>query len=111
VISNRSQVIAYRSQVIAYRSQVSSNDMVDIIIIYLNTEKQYRYKRSVQLSENSTYIGSQYEYRKTVLQNNINVGFKLFIIIKKRIIVELSSTQVGMQASVYPSEASKLERT
>jgi len=38
---------------IAYRSQVSSNGMVDNIIIYRNTGKQYQYR-------------DQYEYNKTV---------------------------------------------
>ena len=42
-----------------------------------------------------------------VLKNRIITGFKLFTTIKIRIIVELSSKQAGMQASVYPSEAKR----
>jgi len=40
-----------------------------------------------------------------VLKNSISNGFKFFTIIKKRIIVELSSRQAGMQSSDHPSEA------
>ena len=75
MISNSCQVITSRSQVIACRSQVSSNNTVDITIIYFNTGKI------------------------------ISTGFKLFTTIKERIIVKLSSRQAGMQASVYSSKA------
>ena len=40
-----------------------------------------------------------------VLDNRINIGFKLFTTIKKRIIVELSSKQVSMKASAHSSKA------
>jgi len=38
------------------------------------------------------------------LKDSINAGFKLFTIIKERIIVELTSRQADMQASIHPSE-------
>jgi len=40
-----------------------------------------------------------------VLGNNTSNGLKFFTIIKKRIIVELSSRQADLQASGHPSEA------
>jgi len=40
-----------------------------------------------------------------ILKNSSSTGFKLYTTTKIRIIVELSSRQVGMQASVHPSEA------
>ena len=60
----------------------------------MNTEKRYRYR-------------DQYEYRKMIqfFEDNISTGFKLFTIIKERIIVELSSRQAGMQANIHSSEA------
>jgi len=61
-------------------SQLSSNSMVDIIIIY----------HSIR---NSTDTRDQYKYRKTIQfrKDSISNGFKLFTTIKERIIVELSS--------------------
>ena len=41
----------------------------------------------------------------TVLKNSMSTGFKLFSIIKERIIAKLSSRQAGMQESVHSSEA------
>ena len=71
---------------------MSSNSMVDITTVYLNTEKQYRYRGSIRIQENDT-----------VLKNIISTGFKLFITINEKIIVKLSSRQAGMQASVHSS--------
>jgi len=73
------------------------------------------------MQENNIYTRDQYEYRKMVpiqgigmntrkwyrLKNNINIGFKLFITIKKRIIITLSSRQAGKQVSDIQAELKK----
>jgi len=61
---------------------------------YHYTGKQYWYRGSLRIQKNNT-----------ILKNSINTSFKFFITIKKRIIVELTSRQADMQASVHPSEA------
>jgi len=47
----------------------------------------------------------------TKQENSINTDLKLFTIIKKRIIVELTSREADMQASVHPSEANQAGRS
>ena len=62
--------------------------MVPIQGISMNTEKWYRYWGSVRTQKNDIDTRDQYEYKKDniVLKNSISNDFKLFIIIKKRII-------------------------
>ena len=60
----------------------------------MSTRKWYRYRRSIRIQENDM-----------ILENRSRTGFKLYTTIKIRIIAKLSSRQVGMQASVHPSEA------
>ena len=43
-----------------------------------------------------------------VLKNSISKDFKLFTIINKRIIIELSSRKADMQVSGHPSEAKQV---
>jgi len=53
--------------------------IVDIIIIYHNARKQYRYRGSVQIPESNM-----------ILENDSGKGFKLFTTIEKRIVKPLS---------------------
>jgi len=100
-------VISNRYQVIARKSQVSSNGMSsNKHSRYHYSEKQYRYRRSIRVQKNSTDTKDQYKYRKTAqLKNSISNDFKLFTIIKKRIIVRLSNRQASRQVSEHPSGA------
>ena len=78
-----------------------------------NTRDWYEYKRTVPIHGIDTNTRKWYRYRRlvriqesnAVLKNSISTCFKLFTIYKKRIIVELSSRQAIMQASVNSSEA------